>query len=113
MELRQTALHGEHIALGARMVEFAGWHMPVQYVGVIEEHENVRQNVGLFDVSHMDEVFVSGPKASETLQWLTSNDVSKLENGNAQYSLLLNPKGGLVDDVIVYCISKNSVYMVC
>jgi aminomethyltransferase len=111
--MRQTLLHDEHIRLGARMVDFAGWHMPVQYEGVIEEHLAVRKNVGLFDVSHMGEIFVRGPKALETLQWLTSNDVSKLEAGEAQYSLLLNPQGGMVDDIIVYCLAKNLNYLVC
>src|ERR1700756_1880797 len=98
MTLKMTALHDEHVKLGARMVDFAGWHMPVQYEGVIEEHLDVRKNVGLFDVSHMGEIFVRGPKALETLQWLTSNDVSKLEAGEAHYSLFLNPTGGMVDD---------------
>ncbi|MDZ4676095.1 MAG: glycine cleavage system aminomethyltransferase GcvT [Oligoflexia bacterium] len=112
-EIRKTVLNAEHIKLNGRMVDFAGWHMPVQYKGVIEEHEAVRKNVGLFDVSHMGEIFVKGPKALETLQWLTSNDVSKLENGQAQYSLLLNPQGGLVDDIFIYCIEKNTNYLVC
>jgi aminomethyltransferase len=112
-ETKKTPLHDEHVRLGARMVDFAGWRMPVQYQGVIEEHRAVRENVGLFDVSHMGEIFVSGPKAVETLQWFTSNDVSKLENGQAQYSLLPNPQGGLVDDIIVYCIEKSSKYLVC
>src|SRR5438270_2707284 len=111
--LKRTALHELHEKSGARMVDFAGWHMPVQYTGVIEEHEAVRNAVGLFDVSHMGEVFVRGPKALESLQWLTSNDVSKLENGQAQYSLLLNPEGGMVDDIIVYCIEKAKNYLVC
>src|SRR5688500_13636281 len=101
-ESKKTPLHDEHVKLGARMVDFAGWRMPVQYEGVIEEHRRVRENVGLFDVSHMGEIFVSGPRSLETLQWLTSNDVSKLENGQAQYSLLLNETGGMVDDIFIY-----------
>lgn len=113
MNIKKTSLYDEHVRLGARMVDFAGWHMPVQYEGVIEEHLSVRENVGLFDVSHMGEIFVSGPKALETLQWLTSNDVSSLNEGQAHYSLLLNPRGGVVDDVIVYCIEKNQNYLVC
>ncbi len=112
-ELKKTPLSSEHEKLGGRMVDFAGWWMPVQYEGVIEEHVNVRTSVGLFDVSHMGEVFVTGPQSLTTLQWLTSNDVSKLENGDAQYSLLLNPAGGLVDDIIVYCMEKNQRYLVC
>ena len=111
--MKETILHGEHLKLKARMVDFAGWHMPVQYEGVIEEHLNVRENVGLFDVSHMGEIFVRGPKALEDLQWLTSNDVARLADGEAQYSLLLNPNGGIVDDIIVYCIEKDKNYLVC
>ncbi|MGZ3802534.1 MAG: glycine cleavage system aminomethyltransferase GcvT, partial [Bdellovibrio sp.] len=78
-----------------------------------EEHDNVRKNVGLFDVSHMGEVRFKGPKALETLEWLTTNDVSKLNDGEAQYSLLPNDQGGLVDDIIVYCLKKNADYLVC
>lgn len=113
MELKRTALHDAHVALGARMVEFAGYSMPVQYVGLKEEHLTVRNHVGLFDVSHMGEIFFDGPKALETLQWLTTNDVAKLEEGQAQYSLLPNDHGGLVDDIIVYCLKKNASYLVC
>lgn len=113
MELKRTALYEAHLELGARMVEFAGYSMPVQYTGLKEEHLAVRQNVGLFDVSHMGEIFFDGPKALETLQWLTTNDVSKLEVGQAQYSLLPNDRGGLVDDIIVYCMKKNESYLVC
>jgi aminomethyltransferase len=113
MTSKKTVLNAEHVAAGARMVEFAGWNMPVLYQGVIEEHLNVRENVGLFDVSHMGEIFFNGPKALESLQWLTSNDVSLLNPGDAQYSLLLNKEGGLVDDILVYCIEKNQNYLVC
>ncbi|MGZ5278876.1 MAG: glycine cleavage system aminomethyltransferase GcvT [Pseudobdellovibrionaceae bacterium] len=109
----KTPLADEHIKLGARMVDFAGWLMPIQYKGLREEHDCVRKNVGLFDVSHMGEVRVKGPKALETLEWLTTNDVSKLNNFEAQYSLLPNDQGGLVDDIIVYCIEKNQDYLVC
>lgn len=109
----KTPLVTEHEKLGARMVDFAGWYMPVQYKGLKEEHLNVRQNVGLFDVSHMGEVRVKGPKALATLEWLTTNDVAKLNDGEAQYSLLPNDQGGLVDDIIVYCLQKNADYLVC
>lgn len=109
----KTTLAPEHVKLGAKMVEFAGWWMPIQYVGLREEHNCVRNNVGLFDVSHMGEVRVKGPKALETLEWLTTNDVAKLQNGEAQYSLLPNDKGGLVDDIIVYCVEKEKDYLVC
>uniref|UniRef100_UPI00403DDC6D glycine cleavage system aminomethyltransferase GcvT n=1 Tax=Bdellovibrio bacteriovorus TaxID=959 RepID=UPI00403DDC6D len=111
--MKKTPLADTHEKLGARMVDFAGWYMPVQYIGLREEHNNVRTNVGLFDVSHMGEVRVKGPKALETLEWLTTNDVSKLNDGEAQYSLLPNDQGGLVDDIIVYCLSKDSDYLVC
>lgn len=109
----KTPLVDEHIKLGARMVDFAGWYMPVQYKGLKEEHINVRTNVGLFDVSHMGEVRVKGPNALATLEWLTTNDVAKLNDGEAQYSLLPNENGGLVDDIIVYCLKKNEDYLVC
>ncbi|UOE99804.1 glycine cleavage system aminomethyltransferase GcvT [Bdellovibrio reynosensis] len=111
--MKKTPLADTHVNLGARMVDFAGWYMPVQYVGLREEHDNVRKNVGLFDVSHMGEVRVKGPKALETLEWLTTNDVAKLNDGEAQYSLLPNDQGGLVDDIIVYCLKKNEDYLVC
>lgn len=113
MEPRRTPLCDEHIKLGGRMVDFAGWYMPVQYIGIREEHDNVRKNVGLFDVSHMGEIRVRGPKALETVEWFTTNDVSKLEPGQAQYTLLPNETGGLVDDLIVYCIKKNEEYFIC
>lgn len=113
MEIKKTPLVDEHIKSNARMVDFAGWFMPVQYKGLKEEHQCVREHVGLFDVSHMGEIRVKGPQALATLEWLTTNDVSKLENGEAQYSLLPNNEGGLVDDIIVYCLQKNQDYLVC
>lgn len=112
-EILKTPLAEEHIKLGARMVDFAGWHMPVQYVGVKEEHLNVRHHVGLFDVSHMGEIRFKGPQALPALEWLTTNDVAKLNDGEAQYSLLPNDQGGLVDDIIIYCIKRNEDYLVC
>jgi aminomethyltransferase len=87
--------------------------MPVQYEGLKEEHASVRANVGLFDVSHMGEIRVRGPKSLETLEWLTTNDVSKLQAGQAHYSLLPNAEGGLVDDIIIYCVKPNEDYLVC
>ena len=109
----KTPLAQEHEALGARMVEFAGWYMPIQYQGLKEEHLNVRKNVGLFDVSHMGEIRFKGPKALSTLEWLTTNSVAKLQAGEAQYSLLPNLSGGLVDDIIVYCVVPGEDYLVC
>lgn len=109
----KTPLYEEHVSAGAKIVDFAGWMMPVEYFGIRAEHLHVRSKVGLFDVSHMGEIRVRGPKALETLQWLTTNDVSRLSDGQAQYSLLPNEKGGLVDDLYIYCIQKNSDYLVC
>ena len=100
--LRRTPLHDRHVALGARMVPFAGWEMPVQYEGVIQEHRAVREDAGVFDVSHMGELEVEGPRATELLQSLLSNDLSRIEPGGAQYTLLTNERGGIVDDLIVY-----------
>lgn len=113
MEPKKTPLVNEHIKLGAKMVDFAGWYMPIQYKGLREEHDCVRKNVGLFDVSHMGEVRFKGPKALESLEWLTTNFVGRLNEGEAQYSLLPNDQGGLVDDIIVYCLKKNEDYLVC
>src|SRR5215510_14201096 len=100
--LLRTPLHDRHVALGARMVPFAGWEMPVQYEGVIQEHRAVREDAGAFDVSHMGELEVEGPRATELLQSLLSNDLSRIEPGQAQYTLLTNERGGIVDDLIVY-----------
>lgn len=110
---QRTPLYVDHVNLGARMVEFAGWEMPIQYRGLKEEHLAVRKHVGLFDVSHMGEIRVKGPQALATLQWLTTNDVAKLKDGEAHYSLLPNDQGGLVDDIIVYCLKENADYLVC
>ena len=100
--LRRTPLYERHVALGARMVPFAGWEMPVQYEGVIAEHRAVRTDSGAFDVSHMGEIEVEGPRARELLQSLLSNDLGRIEPGSAQYTLLTNEGGGIVDDLIVY-----------
>src|SRR5579885_2370680 len=100
--LRRTPLHAQHVALGARMVPFAGWEMPVQYDGVIPEHRAVREDCGVFDVSHMGEFEVEGPRAKKLLQSLLSNDLERIGPGRAQYTLLTNERGGIVDDLIVY-----------
>jgi aminomethyltransferase len=100
--LLRTPLYDRHVALGARMVPFAGWEMPVQYEGVIPEHKAVRSDCGVFDVSHMGELEVEGPQAGALLQSLLSNDLDRLEDGRAQYTLLTNESGGIVDDLIVY-----------
>src|SRR2546425_2197046 len=100
--LQRTPLHDRHVALGARMVPFAGWEMPVQYEGVIQEHRAVREDSGAFDVSHMGELEVEGPQARKLLQSLLSNDLDRIEPARAQYTLLTNERGGIVDDLIVY-----------
>ena len=104
--LQQTPLHDRHVALGARMVPFAGWEMPVQYEGVIPEHRAVRADAGVFDVSHMGEIEVEGPRARELLQGLLSNDLDKIAPGEAQYTLLTNERGGIIDDLIAYRLGE-------
>ncbi len=100
--MKNTALTHIHEGLGAKMVPFAGYNMPVQYEGVNAEHETVRNGVGVFDVSHMGEFFITGPKALDLIQKVTTNDASTLNVGRAQYSCLPNEDGGIVDDLIVY-----------
>ncbi len=104
--LRRTPLYERHLELGARIVPFAGWALPVQYAGVIPEHLAVRSDCGAFDVSHMGELHVEGPRAHELLQGLLSNDLDRIEDGQAQYTLLTNERGGIVDDLIAYRISR-------
>ena len=110
--LLRTPLYERHVAAGARMVPFAGWEMPVQYEGVIPEHRAVREDAGVFDVSHMGEIEVEGPKALELLQSLLSNDLGKVEVGGAQYTLLTNERGGIVDDLIVYRVEPGRYLLV-
>jgi aminomethyltransferase len=100
--LQRTPIHSRHVDLGARLVPFAGWEMPVQYAGVIPEVRAVRTDCGVFDVSHMGELEVEGPRAADLLQATLSNDLGKIESGEAQYTLLTNERGGIVDDLIVY-----------
>jgi aminomethyltransferase len=110
--LHRTPLYERHRALGARMVPFAGWEMPVQYEGVIPEHRAVRTDCGVFDVSHMGELEVEGPKARAFLQSVLSNDLDKLEPGGAQYTLLTNERGGIVDDLIVYRLEDGRYLLI-
>src|SRR6266496_2705903 len=110
--LLHTPLHDRHVALGARMVPFAGWEMPVQYEGVIPEHRAVRTDAGVFDVSHMGEVEVEGPQAPTLLQGLLSNDLDRIEQGFAQYTLLTNERGGIVDDLIAYRLDTHRYLLV-
>jgi aminomethyltransferase len=110
--LLRTPLYERHVALGARMVPFAGWEMPVQYEGVIPEHRAVREDCGVFDVSHMGELDVEGPQARALLQSLLSNDLDRVEVGGAQYTLLTNERGGIVDDLIVYRLEGGRYLLV-
>ncbi len=110
--LKNTALTNKHIALGAKMVPFAGFNMPVSYSGLNEEHITVRNAVGVFDVSHMGEFRIKGKHALDLIQYVTSNDASKLTDGKAQYSCLPNDKGGIVDDLLVYRFKEDEYYLV-
>jgi glycine cleavage system T protein (aminomethyltransferase) len=110
--LRRTPLFERHIAAGARMVPFAGWEMPVQYEGVIPEHLAVRRDAGVFDVSHMGQLHVEGPGAAAFLQSMLSNDIDRVGDGEAQYTLLTNEDGGIVDDLIVYRMSHGHYLLV-
>jgi aminomethyltransferase len=109
--MKQTPFTDKHIALGAKMAEFAGFNMPISYSGINEEHASVRNNAGVFDVSHMGEFIVKGPHALDLIQRITTNDAAKLKAGMAQYSCMPNEEGGIVDDLLVYCIEENKVYM--
>lgn len=110
--MKNTALTSTHEALGAKMVPFAGYNMPVQYAGVNVEHETVRKSVGVFDVSHMGEFLIEGPHALELIQKVSSNDASKLTIGKAQYSCLPNDDGGIVDDLIIYKVKEETYLLV-
>lgn len=111
-KIKQTPLNAEHRRLGARMVDFGGWDMPVQYSGVLDEHKTVRTAVGLFDVSHMGELMLSGRGANDFLQKMVTNDISKIDIGQAQYSAMCNDSGCVIDDVIVYRRGLDS-FLIC
>jgi aminomethyltransferase len=110
--MNKTALYDKHVSLGAKIVPFAGFDMPVQYSGVTEEHFAVREKVGIFDVSHMGQFFVEGPSAKDLLQFVGTNNVDSLENGKAQYTCLPNGNGGIVDDLIVYKMADEKYFVV-
>lgn len=112
MELKKVPLNAVHEGLGAKMVPFAGYNMPVSYTSLLEEHKTVREAVGVFDVSHMGEFFLRGPKALDLIQKVSSNDATKLVPGKAQYSCLPNDKGGIVDDLIIYKMSEEEYMLV-
>jgi aminomethyltransferase len=109
--MKSTPFTAMHIALGAKMAPFAGYNMPISYTGINEEHMAVRSNAGIFDVSHMGEFILKGEQALDLIQRVTTNDASKLTAGKAQYSALTNETGGIVDDLIVYCLEENKAYM--
>jgi aminomethyltransferase len=109
--MKSTPFTQKHVALGAKMAEFAGYNMPISYTGINDEHASVRKNAGIFDVSHMGEFILKGEHALDLIQRVTSNDASKLKAGQAQYSCLPNADGGIIDDLLVYCIEENKVYM--
>jgi aminomethyltransferase len=110
--LQRTPLHDRHVALGARLIPFAGWEMPVQYAGVVQEARAVRTDCGVFDVSHMGQFEVEGPRAPELLQSTLSNDLDRIAPGEAQYTLLTNERGGIVDDLIVYQLAEGRYLLV-
>jgi aminomethyltransferase len=110
--MKQTQFYSHHLMHGAKMVPFAGYDMPVEYAGVSQEHINVRENVGIFDVSHMGEIFILGPEAKELVQRITSNDVAQLESGKIQYSCFPNDQSGIVDDLLVYMYDDEKYLLV-
>jgi aminomethyltransferase len=110
--LRRTILYDEHVKLNAKLVPFGGWEMPVYYSGIVNEHQAVRNGVGIFDISHMGEIKVFGQAAEEWLNGLLTNDLSKLEVGEGQYTLMLNDQGGVIDDLIVYRLEQNHYFLV-
>src|SRR5947209_4877269 len=109
--LRATPLNSAHRSLGAKMVDFGGWDMPVQYSGILDEHNAVRTGVGLFDVSHMGELEVSGPEAAKLTDFVTTNAVAKLKIGQAHYSGLLYDHGGFVDDILVHKVADDHYFL--
>jgi aminomethyltransferase len=109
--MKNTPFTEKHIALGAKMAEFAGYNMPISYTGINDEHASVRNNAGVFDVSHMGEFVLKGENALDLIQRVTTNDAAKLTDGKAQYSCLPNNDGGIVDDLLVYCLEENKAYM--
>src|SRR5687768_15507177 len=104
---RKTPLYDEHVRLGAKMIPFGEWIMPVQYSGIMDEHQAVRKNVGVFDISHMGQLTATGPQAGAWLNEMLTNNIDKLEVGTGQYTFLLNERGGIIDDLIVYRRSEE------
>src|SRR5690554_369454 len=110
--MKKTALHDVHVALGAKMVPFAGFEMPVQYTGINVEHLSVRNKVGVFDVSHMGEIWIKGKGALALVQKVCSNDASKLTEGKIQYAYFPNTQGGIIDDLLIYCFGPEAFLLV-
>ena len=110
--MKTTVFTKYHIAAGAKMAEFAGYNMPIEFTGINDEHMAVRNGAGVFDVSHMGEIWVKGPRALDLLQRITTNDVSKLFDGKVQYTCMPNGRGGIVDDILVYRVDAET-YMLC
>src|ERR1041385_6799619 len=109
---KKTPLYDEHARLGAKMIPFGGWLMPVQYKSIVEEHQAVRNNVGIFDISHMGQLIVDGSSAREWLNKMLTNNIDKLEVGTGQYTFLLNERGGIIDDLIVYRTAPEEFLLV-
>ena len=110
--MKKTPFTDKHILLGAKMADFAGYNMPISYSGINDEHATVRNNAGVFDVSHMGEFIVKGANAVDLIQRVTTNDITKIEAGKAQYTCMLNDEGGIIDDLIIYCIEANNEYLI-
>ena len=110
-ELKTSPLHERHVALGARFAEFGGWSMPLQYSGIVAEHRAVRNGVGVFDVSHLGKARVTGPGAAAYLNTAISNDLERIGAGQAQYTLLCNEQGGVIDDLISYRLGDDEVFL--
>ncbi|MBP5560431.1 MAG: glycine cleavage system aminomethyltransferase GcvT [Muribaculaceae bacterium] len=111
-EMKKTCLHDKHVALGALMSPFGGFDMPIQYAGIVEEHNAVRNTVGVFDVSHMGEVRITGPEAKKYVNHIFTNDINVMKNGEVQYGMMLYPDGGTVDDLLVYKVDENEYFLV-
>jgi len=109
---KKTALYDEHVKLGGKMVPFARWLMPVQYTSIVDEHQTVRKNVGMFDISHMGQLIVDGRDARSWLNTMLTNNIDKLEVGQGQYTFLLNERGGIIDDLIAYRIGDKKFLLV-
>src|SRR2546423_12001758 len=110
---KKTPLYEEHVRLGARMVPFGGWLMPVQYTSIVEEHQAVRNNIGIFDISHMGQLIVEGRDANEWLNTMLTNNVGKLDVGTGQYTFLLNESGGIIEEPIGFLIWEEEIFVGC